>query len=80
MGDSLKRRIVTLEDRVNDAITRWLHSLTDEELAALAPPPDPATQAFLESLSNEELEELAAGRWPSFACWQQYQLLLEMKR
>ena len=58
----LKRRLENLKKRTQAEETRWLRSLTDEELRAVAGPTSPEEQEFLASLTNAQLADCAAGR------------------
>jgi hypothetical protein len=57
-----KRRIETLERISAAATARWIQSLSDEELEELAGEIGPEEQAFLESLTTKQLEDLRDGR------------------
>jgi hypothetical protein len=60
----MKRRIEALERTTAEETARWLQSLSDEALRAFAGPISLEEQTFLNSLTDEELEDLLAGRWP----------------
>ena len=58
----LKRRLEHLEKRTAEETTRWIRSLSDEELETLAGPISPEEEKFLASLTNAQLADCAAGR------------------
>ena len=59
---SLQTRLEHLEKRTTEQTTRWLRSLSDEELHAVAGEIEPAEEAFLSSLTDAQLADCAAGR------------------
>jgi len=50
--------------RLEEQDVAQLHALADSELEAIAEPVTPATLAALRELTDEQLQEVARGRWP----------------
>jgi hypothetical protein len=66
--DAIARRLARLER----AYVEWVRTLTDAELDELCSRIPPAERAAFDTLTDDELERLAAGRMPN-AEWQRIQ-------